>query len=151
MLYKEFTKKLAELGLYFEYGDYGTIRVYTSRQVTLATIDDNYQYDLFLSSSCGSLSPEVREKFFKLALEYASTPVEARAEEKKYNVVAYREKGGYPDNIVEDTLFYWRANDGCLFVANGKSNGEEEQQWTMSQIREYDLEDCERIEITGED
>ena len=83
MKYKEFEKELAELDLFVEYTEVKQIVIYISRKVSLAIIDDNVQYGLLLTGKCRLLSPEVREKFFGLAVEYASTPIEKRKPEPK--------------------------------------------------------------------
>lgn len=155
MRYKEFAKKLAELDLYVEHRECKQIYIYTSRQVALAIVDDNDQYDLYFSGKCRLLSPEVREKFFSLAVEYASTPIEKRKsepkDEQKYNIVAFKARSGYLPNLINElAALYGRADDGKLYYAavDGKTKN---FQWTMRQIKEYGLEDCERIVVVEGD
>lgn len=148
MLYKEFERKLAELGFYAEYGAYKRICIYTLSDVIVARIYDVSQYDLYFFDNLGVLNPKTREKFVNLALEYTSTPVEKRSIEPKYNVVAYRRKRGTPKyRMVEDVYFYCRGYDGWLCVSNDKNNSDEDQQWTIEQIEHYGLENYERIEV----
>lgn len=148
MLYKEFEEQLARLGFRVECGEYQQIIIYTlSDDVAVARIFDNYQYDLYLFDKLSWLeNPIIREKFINLALEYASTPVEWRRE-KKYNVVAYRRKYGNPNGITEKTYFYWRDEDDFLRTRSSKDNDDPYQQWTLKQIGQYGLGDCEKIEV----
>lgn len=154
MRYKEFAKKLAELDLYVERRECKQIYIYTSRQVALAIVDDSDQYDLYFSGKCRTLSPEVREKFFSLAVEYASTPIEKRKsepkDELKYNVIAFRRKRGTINNMSEDVGFYYRTPYGRLDWTFGMTNNAAAQQWTLEQIKEWGLEDCERVEAKGD-
>lgn len=148
MLYKEFEERLEELGLYAEYLDYNQIVIHVPLQSYLAVIDDNHQYDVYFSDRCKVLSPTMREKLFKLAFEYVSTPLDERRI-KKYKVVACRLKFGSPENMLEDVKYYYRDDKGCLSIISESylSDSDENQQWTTSQIKEYGLEDNERIEV----
>lgn len=147
MKYKEFEKKLGDLDLFVECNTVKQITIYTARQVALAIVDDNDQYDLYFSGKCRLLSPEVREKFFSLAVEYASTPIDRRTEPTKYRVVAFRWKNGTPKNITESVAFYRRDCVGALDWTYNEAYTDESQKWTMKQIKEYDLESCERIKV----
>lgn len=151
MKYKEFAKKLEELDLYVEYNEVKQITIYTARQVPLAIIDDNDQYDLYFSGKCRLLSPETREKFFSLAVEYASMPIENRRPESKYRVVAFRCKNGTPKNITESVAFYRRDCFGALDWTYDRTYTDESQKWTMKQIKEYKLESCERIVVANDE
>lgn len=116
----------------------------------LATVSNKVMYKMEMISF--DEYPELIESgkdedVFSLLVEYARTPLDERYDPKKYNVIAYREKGGYPDNIVEDVYFYWRGNGGELLIAAEEGNKDRDQQWTLSQIEEYGLENCERIEV----
>lgn len=147
MKYKEFERKLKELSFYAGFdNDSKEMYIYTPPRMALAVIDDSVQYDVFFSGKCKFLNSEARKEFFELALEYASTPVDERRE-KKYNVVAYVRKGGTPNALTEHTCFYWRGAYGELSVTGIGGNGDENQQWTMEQIKKYGLEDHKRIEI----
>ncbi|ETA74058.1 hypothetical protein [Ligilactobacillus equi] len=77
----------------------------------------------------------------------ASTPLEERGEEKKYNVVACREKYGTKGAIKERKTFYYRNEDGYLNTAVSDFNAGPDQQWTLEQIKDWGLESCERIEV----
>lgn len=147
MLYKEFERKLAELGFYAEYGAYKRICIYTLSNVIVARIYDVSQYDLYFFDNLGVLNPKTREKFVNLALEYTSTPVDRRTEQTKYRVVAFRWKNGTPKNITESVAFYRRDCLGALDWTYNEAYTDESQKWTMKQIKEYELESCEKIEV----
>lgn len=147
MLYKEFEEKLARLGFRVEYGEFKEIFIYTLSDVMVARIFDDRQYDLYLFDKLGWSTSVVREEFIKLALEYASTPVERRRNEPKYKVVAFRRKCGTPKHITESVAFYRRDRFGALDWTYIVENGDKSQKWTMKDIKEYGLEDCERFVV----
>lgn len=151
MRYKEFAKKLAELDLYVERRECKQIYIYTSRQVALAIVDDSDQYDLYFSGKCRTLNPEVREKFFSLAVEYASTPIEKRKselkDEQKYIVIAYRYKRGIPGKMRKEIWYYYRTPLDELEITGVLGNHPDGEKWTMKQIKQYGLESCERIRV----
>lgn len=149
MRYKEFERKVKELGFYVNvnFGDTKQLYICTPPRMCLSIIDDDVQYGLAFSGKCRFLSSEARKEFFELALEYASTPVEERrTEEKKYNVIAYTELAGHRDKLFSTEKFYGRSGD-YLIVSEKFSNGTPEQQWTLEQIKDWNLEGFERIEV----
>ena len=123
------------------------ICIYTLLGEFMAVVYSDDQGDLYFLDRCADLNPERRMKLYDLVLEYAKTPVNERTDEKKYNVISCRHKHGIPNKMTEETYFYYRGGNGYLFATDGKFNYEEKQQWTMRQIKEYGLEDCERIEV----
>lgn len=149
MEYKEFERRVKDLGLFMKRDEYGRVNVFATPELTMlvAMICDDEPYAISICRNGTILSPMKREKLFDLVVEYARTPVEQRIEVKKYNVVSCRHKYGTPGNMTEDAYFYYRGDDGCLLVTNGMTNDDEDQQWTMQQIKEYGLEDCEKIEV----
>lgn len=75
--------------------------------------------------------------------------IDFKKPEKKYNVVAYKGITGktsarfwYRLGISDET----NAIDE-ISVSGGFNNGDEDQQWTDAQIKEYGLEDYEKIEV----
>lgn len=86
----------------------------------------------------------------RLVAELASTPLEKR-DDKKYNVVAFREKYGTKGAIKERKMFYYRNEDGYLKTAVSDFNAGPDQQWSMEQIKDWGLEDCERISVDEAD
>lgn len=150
MKYKEFERKLKLLAFNAK-RDSRKICIYTLLGELVAVVYNDDQGDVYFLDRCANINPEERMKLYDLVLEYAKTPVSERAEEKKYNVVSCRHKYGTPDNMTEETYFYYRGENGYLFATDGKFNHEEKQQWSMKQIEEYGLEDCERIEVTNDE
>lgn len=146
MKYKEFERKLRLLAFNAK-KDSEKICIYTLLGEFVAVVYSDYQGELYFLDRCADLNPKRRMKLYDLVLEYAKTPVSERAEEKKYNVVAYVRKGGTPNALTEHTCFYWRGAYGELSVTGSGGNGDENQQWTMEQIKKYGLEDHKRIEI----
>lgn len=140
MEYKEFERRVKELGYHIE-RDMERLDIVTQPSIPVARIYDDEQYDLDISYPY-----KLKEELFDLVVEYARTPVEKRRE-RKYNVVAYRRKYGKPNGITEKTYFYWIDEDCFLRTRSGGYNDDPYQQWTLSQIEEYGLEDCERIGV----
>lgn len=147
MLYKEFKERLAELGCTADYGYNKEICIYTTANIMVARIFDDCQYDLYFFDKLACLASKKREKFINLCLEYASTPIDRRTEPTKYRVVAFRWKNGTPKNITESVAFYRRDCVGALDWTYNEAYTDERQKWTMKQIKEYDLESCERIKV----
>lgn len=146
MKYKEFERKLRLLAFNAK-KDSEKICIYTLLGEFMAVVYSDDQGDLYFLDRCADLNPERRMKLYDLVLEYAKTPVSERAEEKKYNVVAFRRKKGSPKHITECVAFYFRDRFGELDYTYSRTNNDESQKFTMKQIKEYDLEDCEIIEV----
>lgn len=69
-------------------------------------------------------------------------PIEVLKEpEKKYNVIAVK---GIPNRI--NDKFFFRLS-GELHLSNADTNDNYDQQWTDDQIKDYGLEDYEKIEV----
>lgn len=91
-----------------------------------------YKIDCF-HDSYDNLDSCTREKLFKLAVEYASTPLEDRVEEKKY----YIKLKGIRDNVSYVNL---RENDNELSMSTIYQPTNYKTQFTKSEIERYGLE-----------
>lgn len=152
MLYEEFKEKIKELGLFIEYNaDFKIVSVcvnYAGKRLILSIMNNDKQYDSSFYEECDVLSPEVREKLFDLTLEYAKTPAGERGQIKpKYKVIAFRRKKGTPKHITEHVAFYFRNRFGELDWTYNRTNNDESQKFTMKQIKEYELENYEKIQV----
>ena len=65
---------------------------------------------------------------------------------KKYNVIAWRDPRG-----IHNTRYWYRLSNGTLAISEKEGNKDSDQQWTLDQIKEYGLEDRERVEVQDED
>lgn len=74
-----------------------------------------------------------REKLFKLALEYASTPINEREEEKKYYIVMQKIKSSH------DHLNF-NKRDKYIILSTRSETLEYQTQFTKSEIKKYGLE-----------
>lgn len=139
MKYKELKERLKELDVDLEkYGKELCIG-------DLAVVYEDKQYEVYFLEDCEDLESKERVTFYDTVLEYAKTPLNERGLE--YNVVAYRRMCGSPGDIEEKTYFYRRNWGGELSVADEDTNHNEDQRWTLEQIKEYDLDNCERMEF----
>lgn len=79
------------------------------------------------------LEPCTREKLFKLAVEYASTPLEKRVEEKKYYI---KLKG------IDEHMSYlnYDNNNGSSIINNKHKSYMYVTQFTKQEIKKYGLE-----------
>lgn len=119
----------------------------------------NYLHDLPLSSYTNPLSAifdaqsptsssEVREwaaenqwkLIYALANGYRGEP------EKKYNVIAWEDPKG-----AADTCYWFRDECTGMGAYSSLGNDDDDQQWTLKQIKEYGLEKFERVEVANED
>lgn len=114
---------------------------------------DEYYVDLYNGHYNVCVSGEEVQQAIKATRQHIKTECSwctgrrIERSEQKYNVVAFKARSGYLPNLVnEATVFYGRADDGKLYYAavDGKTKN---FQWTMKQIKEYDLESYERIEV----
>jgi len=81
-------------------------------------------------------------KLYMLLSEYSMTPVKKRDESKKYNVIAWKDPKG-----MQGTSYWYRPTLGPLRASDKKDNDDDDQQWTLAQIKEYGLEKFERVEV----
>lgn len=91
-----------------------------------------YKIDCFYNAY-DNLAPYTREKLFKLAVEYASTPLEEREEEKKYYIVMRNISG---ENKYLNII---KHNEKCI-LNNNRDNSDYKTQFTKSEIKEYGLD-----------
>lgn len=150
MTYKEFVEELSKLACETE-TTYDTTyrpetRVYFNH-ICVGIINEEYQGVLETLPFTNKHIDFPLRKVLSLLCEYASTPIEKRRTEPKYNVIAYRRKRGIPNDMTEEVYFYWRGDSGHLLITDGDTNNDDNQQWSMSQIKSYGLEDYERIRV----
>lgn len=138
MKYKELKERLNELDIDLcKYGKELDID-------NLAVVYDDKQYDVYFLEDCEDLDPKERVTFYNTVLEYAETPINERGLE--YNVVAFYKKCGKLGNLEERPFYYRRGQDGELLTASEETNNDKNQRWSLDQIEEYDLENCEKWE-----
>lgn len=146
MKYSEFKRKLREFG--FDIMEDGNVLIVRLNDVLIAKINKTMRYKLQTTSSFDFMLSDTANKYiWDCVSQLASTPLEEREEEKKYNVVACCEKYGTKGAIKERKMFYYRNEDGYLKTAVSDFNAGPDQQWTLQQIRDWGLESCERIEV----
>lgn len=144
MKYSEFKSAIENLGLIYDGNALVTV-INPGKRDTLVGVDKYTFANITTYSAIDDLDMDKAEALLRLATELATTPLEERNDEKKYNVVACRHKWGMKGEF-ELTKFYFRGTSNFLNVAGGDYNGDENQQWTMQQIKDWGLESCERME-----
>lgn len=150
MIRTEFVEKMNKLGFetetVFSFDEHAETRIYFER-VYMGRVDENEQgvLDTYYSTF-RKLGNSKLQDFLSLLVEYALTPVEQRIKVRKYNVIAYTELAGHRDKLFSTEKFYGRSGD-YLIVSDKFSNGTPEQQWTLDQIKDWNLEGFERIEV----
>lgn len=93
---------------------------------------------LFSEETCLWIDDHCDEFIKALAYGYKAKPV------KKYNVIAWVS----PQDETKRSFWYRRVLvQGELGASTSSDNRDDDQQWTLAQIKEYGLEDCERIEV----
>ena len=150
MLHNEFVEKMSRLGFEtnsaFGFDGHAETSIYFEH-IYMGRVDEREQGVLdTYDSTFKRLDDSKLQDFLSLLVEYVLTPVERRIEVKKYNVVAYTELAGHRDNLFSTEKFYGRSGD-YLIVSDKFSNGTPEQQWTLDQIKDWNLEGFERIEV----
>lgn len=91
--------------------------------------------ELFSEETCLWIDDHCDEFINALVYEYKAEPV------KKYNVIAWRDPRGKCETR------YWchfGESDAYTDLCNSKDAN---QQWTLDKIKQYGLEDCERVEV----
>lgn len=77
---------------------------------------------------------------FNLINEYAATSIDERKDEKRYNVKIPHISGE----------IYQKIDDGKLLMQGIAYGQNENTQFTLEEIEQYGLQDCEKVEV-GED
>lgn len=148
MKYSEFATKIKELGLKADliaFEDYVSVQcdgidVALVSKKHIMVIDTDYK-------TWQELEVWKQKILFDNLAVLAKTPLEKREDEKKYNVVACRRKAGLKGSLEEVIEFYYRSAGGRLRLNIADYNRDENQQWTMEQIKDWGLENYERIEV----
>lgn len=130
----EFIKEVEALGfdtgIFFETGV--SVRTEYGGDILKIGSRSVYKIDCF-HFAYDNLDTCTREKLFKLAVEYASTPLEEREEEKKY----YIRLKGIRDN---ESYVNLRENDNELSMSTIYQPTNYKTQFTKSEIERYGLE-----------
>lgn len=148
---KTFLEKVRELGFKIEECDLD-IDVINGTSEYLCSVSKTFRFVLDTDWTAFEGAEEAtREDLYKLAVEYAHTPLEEREEEKKYqislinNVVEYNSRGSYL-NLRVDT--------GQYMMSASKETSEFQTQFTQKEINNFpdDVKEilplCEKIEVT---
>ena len=147
---KEFIKRVEELG----FGTWitgNTVYISKGNDKIMARVEVHKTLSIdFVYPSNRSLEEEIRKKLFDLVVEYASTPIEDREEEKKL-YLKHRwlvQAGDYEMGF----LNYDTCND-MLFIYSEHHTNYVKTQFTLKEIEELkekfdtDLSDFELVEV----
>lgn len=148
---KEFIEKVEELGFRAEESDSG-IDVINGVFQHLCHVSKTFRFVLDTDwTEFEEAGEATREDLYKLAVEYANTPIEEREEEKKYrielinDVVKCNSRGSYL-NLVVDT--------GQHMMSASKETSELKTQFTQKEIDNFPdevkeiLPLCKQVEVT---
>lgn len=120
----EFKAELEKMGYTFE----GT-HVINEQNSRIAWVSS-----IYVNSIDTHYSREVSPKLFSLITKYAATPIAEREDEKLFNVQIIKGKWG-----IEPWLY--RDCDDCISTSSAADNNDDNQQWTVDQIEEYEIDD----------
>ena len=143
MKYSEFKQKMKDLGLTVKEYE-AELEIYKEKAF-IAKVSKYWQFAMDIGSIISDIQFR-KYDIFRAIIELANTPIEEREEEKKYNVVAYETYEG-PKGGRKHKMFYYRKSKYTLGTMIELCNSDSNQQWTLQQIRDWGLEDCERIEV----
>lgn len=140
----EFIKEVEALGFdtktFLETGV--NVRTKRGRDVLAIGRQSVYKIDCFYDAY-DDLAPCTREKLFNLAVDYASTPIEERKEEKKYYIKLKGISGGL-------NYLNYDKDDGTSIIHNKGRSHIYETQFTKQEIKDYGLQkfvDSELFEL----
>lgn len=152
MTFDELKKSLETLNLVLvNVGEYSVVGNAKRKFVAKVSNGDefylNTDYDAF-----ADLDMKKRSYLFNYLSEYLNTPttekeLPVKKSVKKYNVIAYSVMTGSLQNLKQVTWNYYRTNDGMLSTWTDEMNNDPRQQWTLKQIEDWGLENCERVEV----
>lgn len=133
----EFIKEVEALGFYTETLLQAGVGVFTKHGECVLSIGSRnvYKIDCFYNAY-DKLEPYTRRILFKLAVEYASTPLEERVEEKKYCIK-------FKANSVKDRgykFINYDIEDNEYFVKDEDETDCVKTQFTKQEIKEYGLQ-----------
>lgn len=150
---KEFVKRVKELG--YEVSVYEVVCLIFNNGVQVATISNLESMEMSnFFCEYDKLSDEDKEKLFNLMVEYASTPIEDRVEEKKFYL-----KHRFLTSLLGDmkySFINYNAKYNEIFLSNKESLGDTKTQFTLKEIEEIkerfdtDLADFEMVEVKDE-
>ncbi len=78
--------------------------------------------------------PEISPKLFKLITKYTATPIAERKDEKLFNVQIVKGNWGIAP-------WLYRNDDNEVSTSSSDANNYSNQQWTLEQIKEYEIDD----------
>lgn len=100
-----------------------------------------YSYVLLDSDTCRFHKLPYSNKLYMLVAEYTMTPLDERLDSpKKYYV-----KVPHTDDV-----YYWKYEDNVLRTTTNLLIYLGEKQFTVKEIGQWGLEDCERVEVDHE-
>lgn len=150
---KEFIEKVEELGFRAEESDSG-IDVINGVFQHLCHVSKTFRFVLDTDwTEFEEAGEATREDLYKLAVEYANTPLEEREEEKKY---VYK----FPFNVIYETkkdLYVFKILYGGLNLSNAAVHDPEinsRYHFTDKEVEKFTGKDrelfnvCEKIEVT---
>ena len=150
---KEFIEKTKSIGFNINIRC-EDIQVHHHRYGLIATVQINKRFVFDIKKYFDLTSLKEQEKLFSCLVEYASTPLEEREEEKKYR---YKIKFDlYPGRNIE-TLHIFKYSDGTVALdgsSDGYVNKAENFHFTDKEVEQYTGKDralfnaCEKIEVT---
>ena len=147
---KEFIKKVEELGFGIRItGNIFYILKDGGKTIARVEVDKAFSIDICCPSS-RSLEEEIRGKLFYLVVEYASTPVKDREEEKKF----YLEHKWLES--VGNRYLIWDPNDTYYYLDDSAEYYSGKMKFTLNEIEEIkenfdtDLADFELVEVADD-
>ena len=123
----EFKAELEKLGYTFE----GT-HVINEQNSRIAWVSSVY-----VNSIDTHYSREVSPKLFNLITKYAATPIDEREDEKLFNVQIIKGNWG------RESWLYRVDYYDEISTSSAADNNDDNQQWTVDQIKEYGIDDEE--------
>ena len=142
---KEFIKRVEDLGYTIFSTNEPFIQIYDHRERILAEVSREKQYQININKD-----EHITKTLFDLIVEYASTPVEDREEEKRYYLKhRWLTEGGFYRYVKHHTKAYGKKYELASWTYGDTSD----MQYTFKEIEEIkkkfntDLSDFELVEV----
>lgn len=142
---KEFIKRVEDLGYTIFSTNEPFIQIYDHRERILAEVSREKQYQININND-----EHITKTLFDLIVEYASTPVEDREEEKRYYLKhRWLTEGGFYRYVKHHTKAYGKKYELASWTFGDTSD----MQYTFKEIEEIkkkfdtDLSDFEMVEV----